>query len=241
MVLAVSLPLSAEPPAEVVTSPRLPGLHGWGLGLEVPILGVVSGFGQSSNLGVGFTFGGALDYHVSSNASVRLLIHYSETFAGEANAQFDVAAGGRDNEDFDAEYFAVQAAIGGRYAFQSDRSWAPYIGADIGLAFGGFDYNFGEDPQGLRAFDGTSAFESCEGTECRSGINDSAQTTWTAGVRGGLQFDLAAWLRSSIEISVDYLPFNAEEISNTVDVRDVTSAEEALILIRASYIARFGL
>lgn len=241
MLLPASLALSAAPSADVSTPSDLPGLYGWGLGLEVPILGVVSGFGESSNLGVGFTFGGALDYHVSSNASVRLLIHYSETFAGEANAQFDVAAGGRDNEDFDAEYFAVQAAIGGRYAFQSERSWAPYIGADIGLAFGGFDYNFGEDPQGLRAFDGNSAFESCEGTECRSGINDSAQTTWTAGLRGGLQFDLAAWLRGSVEISVDYLPFNAEAISNTVDVRDVTSAEEALILIRANYIARFGL
>lgn len=203
------------------------GLYGWGLGLEVPLIGVLTGLGDESDAGAGFTFGGAVDYELTPSVTVRGFGQYSETFAGRAEAEFNFD-NSRQRAPFDAEYFAVAFGLGLTYAFWGERRWAPYVGVDGGAVFGGFDYNFGEDEQGLRAVE--------EGN-----INDNAQWTWMTAVRGGMQFDLASWLQSSVELSVSYVPLGVESISNTVEIREVTGLEEALLLVRANFIARFGL
>lgn len=215
------------------------GLYGWGVGFEVPVFGVVSGIGTESEPGVGFMFGGALDYQLTREASVRVFGQYSETFAGRAEVEFDLDKG-RQRQPLDAEYFAVNAGLGFSYAFRGQRLWAPYVGLDAGGVFGGFDYNFGQDEQGLRAVEEGREQGVCSDASCLSDLTDSAQMTWFVAARGGFQFDLTQWLRSAVDLSVSVVPLDVEPISNTIRSRNVTGLRESLVLVTLSYIARIG-
>ncbi len=221
----------AEPPVH--------GRHGWGIGAQVP-LSVLGGLGDVSNPGVGYSYGLALDYDLSRAFGVRLFIDYSETFAGSAPVVYDLPTG-QEREEFDAELFLFTVGLGGTWVFETRRNWSPYVGVDGGLVFGGYDYNFGQDPLELRAVDEGNVLEGCTGAECQSDLNDNAQLTWSVGVRGGAQFELTSWLRSAFELSVTYVPFAEEPISNTVAIRNVRGVGEGMFLARLTYIARFGL
>lgn len=215
------------------------GAYGWGLGIEVP-LSVLGGLGDVSNPGIGYSFGIALDYELTRALSTRLFVDYSETFAGSAPVQYELPTG-FEREEYDAELFLFTVGLGATWAFETPLNWSPYVGFDAGLVFGGYDYNFGQDPEDLRAGDVGDVFRRCTGSECQSDLNDNAQLTWSAGARGGAQFELTSWLRSAFELSVSYVPFATEEISNTVAIRNVSGVAEGLFLARLTYIARIGL
>lgn len=217
-------------------------LLGWGLGLEMPILGVAAGFGSSRDVRVGYTFGGAIDYELTPSVDLRLLVQYTKTLASRANVAL-ADAGGQSRVEFDAnaDYLSFQSSLGARYAFVGDRSWAPYVGFDAGLVYGRYDYNITPDATSLRSAGNVGSSVLCEIVDCQTGRNDSNQLTWSAGARAGLQFQLAPWLRSAVDISVDYTPFNTDTITNTVPFRNVTSVDEDITLVRINYTARWRL
>jgi hypothetical protein len=220
------------------------GLWGWGLGVEAPLVGVLTGVGTKSFAGVGYNLGGALSWEATPRILLRVYGQGGETFGGTARLRYvaDVAAARPGRSDQPAHWLGAELGLGGAYLFREpSRAWAPFVGVDAGLTFAGYDFYFDESVAELESIDVGDAVNQCTGEECRSAIHDALQLGFVAGVRGGVRFELASWLASQVELAVSYVPTGDERVSNTVLNREVRSAPEGVFLVRGTFSVRLGL
>lgn len=245
-VLAAALAVAPAPPVEVEASApaaagRRSGLYGWGLGLELPMVGVNTGLASHSSVGWGYTLGGALSWEVTPRVVARLFVSGAESFLGESTVSYVEGLEERRAKQ-PADWVGAEIGLGGAYQWSGlGRSWAPYVGGDVGLAFSGFFFELDDEHQSLRAIDIGDAFSRCIDEACRNISNDGLSLGFTAGVRGGVRLDLVSWLATTAELGLMYQRLPEERVSNTVAARDVRTLPENVLLARLTFSARLGL
>src|SRR5688572_12361819 len=69
-------------------APVRPGRRRLGLGIELPLIGVLSGVAKESEPGFGFAFGGSVSWGVTSWGLVRLYMQGGRSLAGHAPLHF---------------------------------------------------------------------------------------------------------------------------------------------------------
>jgi hypothetical protein len=230
--------VAAEPAASELSRT---GLYGWGLGLELPAIGVITGVAEKSSVGWGYTLGGGVSWEVTPRTSVRLLVAGGRTYDGQARVNYleNVSSEQRASSQQRADWIDLEVALGGVYTWRSGlRSWAPYAGADVAFFFSGYDHYFDESPAQLM---GTEGADGCVVSDCPAQTQSGLEPGVGATVRAGLRLDLASWLATLAELSVSYRRVGDESVVNTLVIRDVRTARESVFLVRATFSMRLGL
>ncbi len=220
------------------------GLYGWGLGLELPMVGLTTGAATKSRVGWGYALGAALSYELTPHWLGRLVVSGGATYGGQARVSYleNVATGERTHTHQAADWLSVETGLGAAYLFRdSKRPWTPYVGGDVLFNFAGYDFKLDESLVSLEEPDQGDVLERCTGEVCRSTIHDGLGFGWAAAVRGGVRLELASWLATQSELALVYTRTGREQISNTVDNRDVRTAGEDVWLIRWTFSVRLGL
>jgi hypothetical protein len=217
------------------------GLYGWGLGFELPAIGVIAGVAEKSTVGWGYTFGGGVSWEVTPTISVRLLVARGRTFDGRARVNYveEISSEQRASSQQRADWLDLEVALGGAYTWRSvARGWAPYAGADVAFCFSGYDHYFDESPAQLSGSEGA---DWCLESDCPAQTHSGLESGVGATVRAGLRFDLASWLATLAELSVSYRRVGDEAVANTLAIRDVRTAGESVFLVRTTFSMRLGL
>jgi hypothetical protein len=241
VIVATALAAAAPSAAPVL---ERSGLNGWGIGLELPMVGVMTGAAQKSRFGWGYTLGGALSWEVTPWVETRLYLSGGQTFGGSARVRYidNVSTGARKAPAQPAEWVGAEIGVGGAYLFRDiERQWTPYIGVDLAATFAGYTFTLEDDLASLEGFDRGDAFERCTGEECAIETHDAIAADWLATLRGGVRLELADWLATQVELALSYTRNWNREISNTVGQLDVRTAREHILVIRSTFTVRLGL
>ncbi len=221
--------------------PARSGLFGLGLGLEAPVVGVLTGKGERSDLGSGYTLGAALSWEATPAWVVRLAVQGGETYGSRAPVRYregDAVVQRRQN----AEWFGAGAQLGVAYQFLDEaRQWAPFAGAEVGYHFAGYNFRFNEELRAALEPPAARATFDCRGDACLSDLHDGAALSWNAGLRAGVRYQMLRWLSTIADLSVSYAPLVGERISATLSARDVRAVPERLWLVRGTFAVRVGL
>ncbi|MEE8408860.1 MAG: hypothetical protein V3T05_04585, partial [Myxococcota bacterium] len=169
------------------------GLFGWGLGLEIPTFGVMTGMGKLSRPGWGYWLAGALSWEVTPKHLVRLYGSAGQTYGARAGVRYldSVNTQTEARSGQSAEWLGMEAGIGGVYLFRSvDRAWTPFVGGDLGYAFLGYDFTFDDALEEIEAIDTGDAFRQCLDPECRSDQHDGLAFGFVGTLRLGMRLEL---------------------------------------------------
>jgi hypothetical protein len=248
--LAVALALGAIPAgAEVreastsLSAHERSGLLGWGVGLELPMVGVATGIGTSSRQGIGYGLGAGLGWEVTPRWLVRLYAAGGRAYGARAAVTFD-GTGGRVQARANADWVGIDAGLGVAYLWRAGAIVQPYAGVDGGARFAGYSYHLTSD---LQDRIGDPQVKSTLGPvctverRCSNDIYDGMALGWSAGLRAGVRVPMLRWLASQLEWSLAYTPVAQEAVSNTRTRLRVRSATESLWLARMTYSVRLGL
>jgi hypothetical protein len=222
------------------------GLYGWGLGLELPVVGVMSGLAAKSRVGWGYTLGGAVAYELTPCILGRLYLGGGQSYGARAPIRYipnvQTQPDQRDQKKVDARWNQLEVTLGGAYFFRSpDRAWAPFVGLDGGVRYGGYDFHFEPAVENLEATAVADPASQCVDTACRSKVHEAMGPGLEAAIRGGIRLDLASWLLAEPELQVVYTRAGRDVVSNTVVNRDVRGVREDVWLVRATFCVRVGL
>lgn len=204
------------------------GLYHWGVGIELPMVGVMTGRGTSSRPGVGYSIGGAMLWEAVPALALRLYGRWSETRGGSADIAY-TEAGERLSSTQAAEWFMAELGLGATYSFRAThRLWAPFVGADVGLSYPkGYQYRFDSEHEDLQERDFTTAFE--EGA--LFGVDGGP----VFDLRSGLQWQLTRWLIGTAELSAQYVGLSDASVSNTLNGPDVRATPESVLMVRTTF------
>ena len=246
--LLAAMPVHAQSAETVVEEPseslaaqvEKPGYFGLGLGLQVPMVGVVTGFGARSNPGAGYNLGFALTWEFIPRYELRLYAGGGQTYGAEA--ALDYRDDGELNDDSrsenqKAQWLGLDLGVGVSYLFRdSSRQWTPFVGVDGGFSFHGYYYSL--DPELVlklvQTGDSASRFA--------YGETEGIGSSWHLSTRGGVRLDFLSWLSSSLELVVTVTPISGTEpITNTKPEREVTAPGDMLVLTRLVFSIWLGL
>ena len=212
------------------------GVLGYGLGLEIPMVGVVTGVGTSSRPGAGYNLGAALSWEFLPTVAARLFVSGGETYAARAKVQYLEPQTGETVESprQAAEWLGLEVGAGVSYLFRrANRGWIPFVGLDGSLSFHGYHYDFdGEVAEKLVSVDADSP--------SAVAMPEDVALGWRASVRSGIRLELMSWLQTSFELSLSYVDLGAETITDTKTARQVQAAPEALVLTRLIFSVWLG-
>lgn len=211
------------------------GLFGWGLGIEIPMVGVLGGIGSISSVGAGYTLGAGVSWEATPAITVRVYGTWGQTRRGNAQVSFG-KAGDRIASFQSAEWFDFSLAAGGAYFFRSwHPAFAPYFGADLGITLvHGFEYRFDDSLKDLIA-------DPDQSTQFDNGRLFGRSIGLTGGGRIGVRLDLTEWLATLSEVSVTYVRNGNDRINNTLNGPDVRTVAENVFLVRGTFTVRIGL
>lgn len=232
----------------VSTTPATPelersGLWGWGLGLELPVVGIVTGVAEKSTVGWGYTLGAGLSWEITPTILTRVFVAGGHTYDGEGRVSYieDVAGEQRASSPQAADWIDLEVGVGGAYMWRgAGRRWAPYAGADVTFRMAGYDFYFDDTLVQLRTQE-LSNLDPCVGPNCEVETNSGLELGVGATLRGGVRLELADWLATLAELSLSYRRVGDETIDNTLLARDVKTARESVFLVRATFTVRLGL
>lgn len=212
-----------------------PGLFGWGLGFELPYVGVVGGVASQSEVGAGYTLGGAISYEITPSILVRVVGTWNATTRGQGAVSYRLS-GERNVTRQRADWLDFALGVGGAYQMRfMHPSIAPYLGADIAMTLvNGFEYRFDDALLDLTV-DQQQTVQFANGRLI-------AQDVGVMGMlRAGLRLHLSDWLASLLEVNVSYVRAGEDQIRNTLNGPDVRTVPENIWLISARFAVRFGL
>ncbi|OGQ85315.1 MAG: hypothetical protein A2289_10940 [Deltaproteobacteria bacterium RIFOXYA12_FULL_58_15] len=220
------------------------GLYGWGLTLEAPIVGVITGIGTKSTIGWGYNLGMGVAWEVTPRLTLRAYGASGRTYGGQARVRYvdNVATGEHADPASvqDAEWLQLEAGAGAAWYFREMlRQWAPYVGGDLGISFSGFDFRFDDSLSFLEGGEAAKAGD-CSEVGCES-THDGRSLGWLATIRAGMRFELSKWMSSQAEMALSYTRSWDQEISDTIPNRDVRTAREHVVLLRMTFTLRLGL
>ncbi|MEZ4270983.1 MAG: hypothetical protein R3C68_05985 [Myxococcota bacterium] len=212
------------------------GLLGWGLGIELPMVGIVGGLTSSrrGRFGVGYSLGGAISWEALPTLLIRAYVAGVETSGGSAALSFN-ESNTRSRGLPKADWLSIESGLGAAYLFRSvERSWTPYVGGDLGLIFGGYEYHLDDELAQLKNPDDPT-------TRLDDDEHVGLATGYTADIRGGLRLELVEWLSTMLDVGVFYARIPPNGITNTLVAKDVRSVSEHVWMFRTTFSARFGL
>ena len=217
-----------------------PGYYGWGLGVQFPMVGVVTGFGAMSNPGAGYNLGFALSWEFIPRYELRLYAGGGQTYGAEAALDYrddgQLEANSRSANQ-KAQWLGLDLGAGFTYLFRdSSRQWTPLVGVDAGFSFHGYYYSLEPELvlQLVQTGDAASRFA--------YGETEGIGSSWHLSARGGVRLDFLSWLSSSLELVVTVSPISdSEPITNTKPERDVSAPNDMLVLTRLVFSIGLGL
>lgn len=209
------------------------GLYGWGLGLELPMVGVMTGIGGRSEVGWGYNLGGALSWEVTPHWVLRLFVMGGESHGGRAALGFQ-DGNTRQRAQQPARWVGLETGLGVAYQFIDPRSpFTPYVGFDAGVRTGGYIYNLEGELVTLKVPEAEDPDEVV--------ITDAFDLGFMGGLRLGVRMDLKHWLATLTELHVAYTYIGDEPVANTLIQREVSRFPDALWLVRMVFTVRVGL
>ena len=218
-----------------------PGYFGLGLGVQMPMVGVVTGFGAASNPGAGYNLGFALTWEFFPRYELRLYTGGGQTYAARAALDYredgELTAQTR-SEDQEAQWLGLDIGIGLTYLFREpSRQWTPFVGIDGGFSFHGYYYSLSDEQlisKLVQTGDSASRFA--------DGETEGIGASWHLSSRGGVRLDYLSWFSSSLELVVTVSPIGENEpITNTKSERDVSAPADMLVLTRLVFSIWLGL
>ncbi|MBT6177476.1 MAG: hypothetical protein HOI23_09505 [Deltaproteobacteria bacterium] len=218
-----------------------PGYFGLGLGIQLPMVGVVTGFGATSNPGAGYNLGFALTWEFFPRYELRLYTGGGQTYAARAALDYredgEVSAQTR-SKDQDAQWLGLDVGIGLSYLFRApSRQWTPFVGIDGGFSFHGYYYSLSDEQlisKLVQTGDSASLFA--------DGETEGIGSSWHLSSRAGVRLDYLRWFSSSLELVVTVSPIGDNEpITNTKSERDVSAPADMLVLTRLVFSIWLGL
>jgi opacity protein-like surface antigen len=230
---------AAPPPdsAEITRS----GLYGLGLGIEAPIVGVLTGKGERSDLGSGYALGFGLSWEVVPAIEILAAYAGGQTYGSRAPVRYR-NAGNVVQRRQNAEWSGEGATLGAAYLWNEvDRPWSPYVGADVGVHDAGYSFRFNKDLRETLEPPAASQPSDCRGDDCQASLHDSARLSWNAGARLGVRYRMLSWLSTLAEVSLTYAPVGAGHIDATLGAREARAVAEQLWLVRGVFAVRLGL
>ena len=202
--------------------PTLPksGLRGWGLGVEVPMSGVLAGNATSSSHGLGYTLGFGLSFEVVRGWVMRLSLTGGETSRGEATIQY-LDGGIPLTRSFEAEWLGVELGLGVQRVFKDyDPIIWPYVGLEAGPVFSGYFYRFDSAAVSTLATNDETT---------RYGANEyeAVGLGWAGKLSGGIRVELMPGLEWVTEYNLSLTTVSElEPVSNTRQIREVFPIQE---------------
>ena len=205
-----------------VTFPDAPksGLWGWGLGLDVPMTGILTGNATSSTHGLGYTLGVGLGYEVVRGWVIRLALTGGETSRGEATIQY-LDGGIPLTRSFEAEWLGVELGLGVQRIFKEfDPLIWPYVGLEAGPVFSGYFYRF--DSAAV-----TTLATNDETTRYGANEYEAVGLGWAGKLSGGIRIELMPGVEWGTEYSLSLTSVSElEPVSNTRQIREVFPIQE---------------
>ena len=233
-------PVLEEPTESLAAQVDKPGYFGLGLGLQFPMVGVVTGFGAVSNPGAGYNLGFALTWEFIPRYELRFYAGGGQTYGAEAALDYrddgQLEANSRSANQ-KAQWLGLDLGAGVSYLFRdSSRQWTPFVGVDGGFSFHGYYYSL--DPELVlklvQTGDSASRFA--------YGETEGIGSSWHLSTRGGVRLDFLSWFSSSLELVVTVSPISdSEPITNTKPERDVMAPNDMLVLTRLVFSIWLGL
>ena len=219
---AASLSTQSNEIPVTVAFPGAPksGLWGWGLGLDVPMTGILTGNATSSSHGLGYTLGVGLGYEVVRGWVIRLAITGGETSRGEATIQY-LDGGIPLTRSFEAEWLGVELGLGVQRIFKEFDSliW-PYVGVEAGPVFSGYFYRF--DSAAV-----TTLATNDETTRYGANEYEAVGLGWAGKLSGGIRIELMPGVEWGTEYSLSLTSVSElEPVSNTRQIREVFPIQE---------------
>ena len=219
---AASIPTQSNEMPVTVAFPGAPksGLWGWGLGLDVPMTGILTGNATSSSHGLGYTLGVGLGYEVVRGWVIRLAITGGETSRGEATIQY-LDGGIPLTRSFEAEWLGVELGLGVQRIFKEfDPLIWPYVGVEAGPVFSGYFYRF--DSAAV-----TTLATNDETTRYGANEYEAVGLGWAGKLSGGIRIELMPGVEWGTEYSLSLTSVSElEPVSNTRQIREVFPIQE---------------
>lgn len=217
------------------------GLRQLGLGLEIPVVGVVTDY-ATGRLTYGYTLGGALSWEVLPNVLLRAYGSMGRAFGAKPHISYAQASAASSTSDVtatrrqDASWFDAEGGLGAAYLWRDAHSdLTPFLGVDGGAIFSGYEYIFApSDPLTQQDTSGGVATHA-------SDIHEALAWSWSATLRGGVRLSMLRWLATQAELGVTYIPASRLAVSNTYTALGVRSLGENIVLVRATFCVRLGI
>jgi hypothetical protein len=230
-----------EPPTEALVeqsstlrnTTHRSGLYGAGVGLELPMVGIGTGAGTTSVMGVGYQFGGSLLWEFMDRIAIRLQVSGGESFGSRVWLQYQ-ESGELVRSEQDASWFGLEGCVGATYLWRGVvPAWVPYVGLDLGPHFHGYIYRFDESLEKIEGVEEES------GNETRN--HNSVNLDFKVNLRAGVRMEMLSWLGSSVELNLGYTRLADAGVTGTLAAREVQAEPEGLWTFRLLYSVYLGL
>jgi len=236
--------VAARPGDGVESVDTRSGLYGLGLGLEVPMVGIIAGVGEKSRPGAGYNLGVSLTWESTPWLLLRISCAGGRAFGGRASLTYE--EGGRHfTVAQDVDWLNYQAGAGIAYLWRgSALGIVPYIGLDGAIVYSGYrfllDGTYSDrlaDPTapGLRT-------PACEVEHrCSDDIYEALSYGFSAEARLGVRLPILVWLSTQAELAASYTPLASQSLENTLTSLKARSLRDALWLVRATFSVRLAI
>lgn len=226
-------PDEPKPPRTLTSRAQKHGLKGWGLALEVPMVGLSSGQSDANRVGNGYALGAAVAWDITRHIQARTFIRHHATSDGNATiTYFDRDSGARIAENVPANWLSWETGLGVSYFFRDTKFYAiPFVGIDLCATFGGWEYSLDDSLQAEIDF----------ATDYGTGENFATDFGIDFAARAGMQLELTPWLAAVAEARIQFAEMSEDSVSNTVAAREVRSEPQSLVFLAATMSLRFAL
>ncbi|MEK7705537.1 MAG: hypothetical protein AAB426_11310 [Myxococcota bacterium] len=219
------------------------GWHGWGVGIEVPRIGVMTGVGPRAALGWGYSLGAGLSWRPLPAWQLHLRTVGGQSYGGTARVRY-LDAGREVGEDVTADWLSLDVQGGFTYNWRrAGRGWVPFVGIEAGWGYGGFDYHLPSDvARKLEPPSGSQPTqELCTVLRCTTAANTAVGGFLLAGARLGVRLLLTHWLSAELEIQAAATRIDAAPVAATTAARAAHSVAQTLMLVRPTFTLWVGL
>ena len=229
------LAFSVAPVGQGAVRPRVPvaaGKAGLGMGLELPALGIVTGFGEKNGrFGWGSVLGVGASWDLGSHAMIHASYLATRTVNARANLRYQ-RSGGRLQDLQPAAWRGASFFLGGAYLWHVS-SLHPFLGAALGLGYGGYLFRFDDaHREDLGSLEDTSG-----GT---GQVQAALGIAWSLIARGGARLDLNDWLGVQLATCLSLVSLGVREVTHTKLPREVRVPRQRLLLVDTTFAVRLA-
>lgn len=216
---------------------------GWGIGIEMPRLGLMTGVGPRADLGWGYTLGGGLSWSPDAALQVHMRTVGGQSYGGTARLRY--VDGAREvSADVPADWLSIEVQSGVTYQWlRADRGWVPFAGVEAGWGYGGFDYHLPADISVALEppSEAQSSQQLCTVLRCTTSSNTAVGGFGLASARLGVRLLLTSWLSGDLELVASVAQIHRALVAATVAARAAHSVKQTVVFLRPTFTLHVGL